>query len=254
MQMAAMVGPSGPVYAFEPFDAERRPARTIDRRKPVRRSRGLRARRRRRARRHGDADVSAGDAELRRRVPAARRHRPARRKPHERRAGRRARRVVTQRPVRFIKMDVEGAEPQVMRGARRLLREDRADDSLRAAPDAARARVRHHGRRVPARRSASSATARTYFENGGPGAVIERPPQETLTSIVLCRSAKASRSFVARRPSAKPLGERSMRSFQLEFRPCDQPSSSCPRPADKRGDHPRSVGRDRHRRRDDHRR
>lgn len=29
------------------------------------------------------------------------------------------------RPVRFIKMDVEGAEPQVMRGAERLLREDR---------------------------------------------------------------------------------------------------------------------------------
>jgi FkbM family methyltransferase len=29
------------------------------------------------------------------------------------------------RPVRLIKMDVEGAEPQVVRGARRLLREDR---------------------------------------------------------------------------------------------------------------------------------
>ena len=29
------------------------------------------------------------------------------------------------RPVRFIKMDVEGAEPQVVRGAARLLREDR---------------------------------------------------------------------------------------------------------------------------------
>jgi FkbM family methyltransferase len=30
-----------------------------------------------------------------------------------------------QRPVRFIKMDVEGAEPQVVRGAERILREDR---------------------------------------------------------------------------------------------------------------------------------
>ena len=29
------------------------------------------------------------------------------------------------RPVRFIKMDVEGAEPQVVCGAARLLREDR---------------------------------------------------------------------------------------------------------------------------------
>jgi hypothetical protein len=28
------------------------------------------------------------------------------------------------RPVRFIKMDVEGAEPQVLRGAARILRED----------------------------------------------------------------------------------------------------------------------------------
>jgi len=33
--------------------------------------------------------------------------------------------TVTERPVRMIKMDVEGAEPQVLRGARRLLREDR---------------------------------------------------------------------------------------------------------------------------------
>jgi hypothetical protein len=28
-------------------------------------------------------------------------------------------------PVRFIKMDVEGAEPQVLRGAERILKEDR---------------------------------------------------------------------------------------------------------------------------------
>ena len=41
MQMAAAVGPAGTVYAFEPFDAERRSPRAIDRRKPVRRSRGL---------------------------------------------------------------------------------------------------------------------------------------------------------------------------------------------------------------------
>lgn len=33
--------------------------------------------------------------------------------------------VEIQRPVRFIKMDVEGAEPQVVRGAERILREDR---------------------------------------------------------------------------------------------------------------------------------
>ena len=34
-------------------------------------------------------------------------------------------RLDIQRPVRFIKMDVEGAEPQVVRGAERILREDR---------------------------------------------------------------------------------------------------------------------------------
>ena len=33
--------------------------------------------------------------------------------------------VKIRRPVRFIKMDVEGAEPLVMQGAARLLREDR---------------------------------------------------------------------------------------------------------------------------------
>ena len=33
--------------------------------------------------------------------------------------------LALRRPVRFIKMDVEGAEPQVVRGAERLLREDR---------------------------------------------------------------------------------------------------------------------------------
>jgi len=34
-------------------------------------------------------------------------------------------RLDLRRPVRFIKMDVEGAEPQVVRGAERILREDR---------------------------------------------------------------------------------------------------------------------------------
>ena len=33
--------------------------------------------------------------------------------------------LALRRPVRFIKMDVEGAEPQVIRGAARLLAEDR---------------------------------------------------------------------------------------------------------------------------------
>ena len=93
MQMAAMVGAGGRVYAFEPFDAERRSARAVDSREPVRRSRRLPARGGRRGRRNGDADVPGRDAELGRRVPAARRH--ARRSPGNRKKSvprRRARR------------------------------------------------------------------------------------------------------------------------------------------------------------------
>ena len=49
------------------------------------------------------------------------------------------------RPVRFIKIDVEGAEPQVIRGARRILKEDRPVMSVRAAPDATRTIQRDDG-------------------------------------------------------------------------------------------------------------
>ena len=125
MHMAALVGSSGRVYAFEPFDAnadllehsiaENRFAdRVVFERAAV-----------------GDATGSAtltfpaetlnsGGAYLLRRGDA-----PL--------AGNRTKTVKVvaldhlrlQRPVRFIKMDVEGAEPQVIRGAARILREDR---------------------------------------------------------------------------------------------------------------------------------
>jgi FkbM family methyltransferase len=125
MQMAAAVGATGRVYAFEPFDAnaellERSVAenrfedRVVFRRAAV-----------------GAADGSAtltfpvetlnsggayllrdGTAplagNLRKTVPLVALDR-----------------LALRRPVRFIKMDVEGAEPLVVNGAERLLREDR---------------------------------------------------------------------------------------------------------------------------------
>jgi FkbM family methyltransferase len=101
------------------------------------------------------------------------------------------------RPIRFIKMDVEGAEPQVVRGARRLLTEDRplilselhptqlerasgvtADDFLsqmstlgyRAHPIKSHAKASGHGDAAP------------YGEMLGPP--LEHAPDETLVSVV----------------------------------------------------------------------
>ena len=125
MQMAAMVGPEGRVYAFEPFDPnadllERSIAenRFADRVRFHRAAVGAAA---------GTAaltfpveTLNSGGAYL---LPDG--TAPL--------AGNQTKNVpvvaldalALRRPVRFIKMDVEGAEPQVMRGAERLLREDR---------------------------------------------------------------------------------------------------------------------------------
>ena len=142
MQMADAVGPRGTRLRVRAARRERRSARTIDRRERLRRSRALSARRGRRGGRHGDADVSGRDAELRRRVSAAARRRAARRQPEAGRAAGRARRARAARGrCASIKMDVEGAEPQVLRGAARMLARRQAGDPLRAAPDPAGARV-----------------------------------------------------------------------------------------------------------------
>lgn len=88
------------------------------------------------------------------------------------------------RPVRLIKMDVEGAEPQVLRGAERLLREDRPTVLSELHP-------------VQLDR-ASGATADDFFaqadalgyrahtiERGAIGGPLDRAPAEALVSIVL---------------------------------------------------------------------
>lgn len=88
------------------------------------------------------------------------------------------------RPVRFVKMDVEGAEPQVIRGAARLLREDRPAILSELHPTQL------------ARASATTAddflaalAALGYrahaMEHGAPGAALERAPADALVSVVL---------------------------------------------------------------------
>ena len=92
--------------------------------------------------------------------------------------------IALRRPVRFIKMDVEGAEPQVIKGALRLLREDRPVILSELHP-------------VQLAR-ASATTADTFLADlsalgyrahamahGAPGAVIDHAPGDALVSMVL---------------------------------------------------------------------
>ena len=125
MQMAAAVGAAGHVYAFEPFDANadlleksldenRFGDRVIVRRAAVGAAAGSATLT------FPEETLNSGGAYLLRDGSA-----PL--------AGHRTKGVPVvaldgldlRRPVRFIKMDVEGAEPQVIRGAEGILREDR---------------------------------------------------------------------------------------------------------------------------------
>ena len=92
--------------------------------------------------------------------------------------------VALRRPVRLIKMDVEGAEPQVIRGAARLLREDRPiilselhptqlERASGVGADAFLAELRGMGYR-----------AHVLGGQGQVGAVLERAPAEALVSVV----------------------------------------------------------------------
>ena len=87
------------------------------------------------------------------------------------------------RPVRLIKMDVEGAEPLVVQGAARLLAEDRPvilselhpiqlERAASTTVDAFLAQMRTLGYHAHT------------LEHGAIGAPFERAPQEALVSIV----------------------------------------------------------------------
>jgi FkbM family methyltransferase len=92
--------------------------------------------------------------------------------------------VVTRRPVRLIKIDVEGAEPQVLRGARRLLREDKPTILSELHPTQLDRASGMSVERFLGEIGDLGYRAH-YFDNGAPGAVIERAPENTLISIVL---------------------------------------------------------------------
>jgi FkbM family methyltransferase len=200
MHMAALVGPEGRVYAFEPFDAN---ADLLER---------------------SIGENGFGDRVLFQRAAAAAAPGTATltfpvetlnsggayllRSGSGPLAGNQKKEVPLvaldalelRRPVRFIKMDVEGAEPQVIRGATRLLKDDRpvilselhptqlerasgvtADEFLaqmtalgyRAHKFKGPAEAGHHGEQYGAH----------YGEMLGPA--LERAPADALVSVVL---------------------------------------------------------------------
>ena len=96
--------------------------------------------------------------------------------------------VDIKRPVRLIKMDVEGAEPQVLTGAEGLLRADRPvilselhpvqlDRASGVTADAFLAQARALGYRAH------------VIEHGAVGAVIDRAPADAMVSIALVPQA-----------------------------------------------------------------
>jgi FkbM family methyltransferase len=88
------------------------------------------------------------------------------------------------RPVRFIKMDVEGAEPQVIRGAQRLLRDDRPTILSELHPAQLQ---RASG--VTADAFLAQMRALGYRAQSIDGAPIDGAPAGTLASIVLVPNA-----------------------------------------------------------------
>jgi len=184
MQMADAVGPEGRVYAFEPLDAN---ADLLER-SIAENGYGDRVRFQRAA--AGAASgtatltfpvetLNSGGAYLLRDGSA-----PL--------AGNRKKDVPVvaldsldlRQPVRVIKMDVEGAEPQVLRGAARILKDDKPVILSELHPTQLE---RASG--VTAEQFLAQITALGYrahaVEQGGIGAPIDRAPAETLISMAL---------------------------------------------------------------------
>jgi FkbM family methyltransferase len=89
-----------------------------------------------------------------------------------------------QRPVRLIKMDVEGAEPQVLRGAERILGEDKPVILSELHPTQLERASSITGDQFLAQIVALG--YRAYrLEHGGVGAPIDRAPADALVSMVL---------------------------------------------------------------------
>jgi FkbM family methyltransferase len=184
MQMASMVGPDGLVYAFEPFDSN---AELLER--SIRENRfdsGVVFRRSAVGAASGTATLTfpvetlnTGGAYLLRDGTA-----PL--------AGNQTRTVpvvalddvAIRRPVRLIKMDVEGAEPLVVKGAARLLRDDRPVVLSELHPTQLdRASGTDADAFLGAMRQAGYAAH--VLEHGRPGARLDCAPAGALVSIVL---------------------------------------------------------------------
>ena len=92
--------------------------------------------------------------------------------------------LTLRRPVRLIKMDVEGAEPQVIRGAERLLRDDRPTILSELHPTQLQ---RASG--VTADAFLTQMRALGYRAQSIDGAPIDAAPVDALVSIVLVPSS-----------------------------------------------------------------
>ena len=187
MHMAAAVGPAGRVYAFEPFDAnaemlERSIAenrfgdRVVFQRAAVGAATGTATLT------FPVETLNSGGAYLLREGAAPLTGNQKQEVP-----------VVAldalhiRRPVRFIKMDVEGAEPQVVRGAVRLLEEDRPIILSEVHPTQLE---RASG--VTADQFLDELRALGYrahrLEHGAIAAPLDRAPADVLVSVVLTPS------------------------------------------------------------------
>jgi FkbM family methyltransferase len=188
MQMAAMVGPSGRVYAFEPFDAnadllERSitengfQERVLFQRAAVGAAAGT-------ARLTFPVEtLNSGGAYLLQDGGAPLAGNQQKDVPVVALDG-----LELRRPVRFIKMDVEGAEPQVLRGAARILAEDKPVMLSELHPTQL---ARASGMTADAFLAQIAALGyRAHrLEHGAIGERLERAPAETLVSVVLIPSA-----------------------------------------------------------------
>ena len=187
MQMAAMVGPSGRVYAFEPLDSnadllERSIAENGFRDRVVFQRAAVGAAPGTASLTFPAETLNSGGAYVLRDGTAPLTGNQTRHVPLVALDA-----LELRRPVRFIKMDVEGAEPQVLRGAARILAEDRPvilselhptqlERASGVTADAFLAQIAALGYRAH------------RIEHGTAGAPLDDAPADALVSVVLLPS------------------------------------------------------------------